>query len=211
MEPFGGKDEGPNNKNSFESHSNGGLGFAPERPLVVKNNGKYGVSPGIAVMARTAISLTKGLSLNLRWGLNFPGHMGLKMPSLTVNKIGLERIEEVVKNKQNTDASDGDWHLLKSICFWMRRDLEIVEKENKELKGLIDEMKMGFTKKNHRENGGGKQIPQQRSSESSVEFERWRSKRNGKEDSGQRETKKSQNLASDVESELQKAIKAASS
>ncbi|KAF7828537.1 chloroplast 40 kDa outer membrane envelope protein [Senna tora] len=189
LEPCGGgKDEGKNTNTNTS--------------LVVKSNGRDGVSSGIAIMARTVMPVTKGLSLNLRWGLNLPGNVGLKMPSLTVNKIGLERVEEVTKNKQSRDdaASEGDLQMLKGMCFWMRRDLEIVEKENREMKRILGEMKMGVSTGNG--NVG---------ESSSSEFERWRSKKNGKEGNGQRETNKSQNLASDVESELQKAIKAASS
>ena len=35
-----------------------------------------------------------------------------------------------------------DLQLLKGMCFWIRRDLEIVEKENREMKHLLDEMKL---------------------------------------------------------------------
>ena len=68
------------------------------------------------------------------------------MPSLTVNKIGLERVEEGKENnnnkKQRRDGSEIDLQLLKGMCFWIRRDLEIVEKENREMKHLLDEMKL---------------------------------------------------------------------
>jgi len=63
-----------------------------------------------------------------------------------VNKIGLERVEEGKENnnnkKQRRDGSEIDLQLLKGMCFWIRRDLEIVEKENREMKHLLDEMKL---------------------------------------------------------------------
>ena len=63
-----------------------------------------------------------------------------------MNKIGLERVEEGKENnnnkKQRRDGSEIDLQLLKGMCFWIRRDLEIVEKENREMKHLLDEMKL---------------------------------------------------------------------
>ncbi|KAI9089375.1 hypothetical protein K1719_029654 [Acacia pycnantha] len=211
LEPCGGKDEGTNftHVNNSEGQSNRTSGSASERSLVVRNDKRSGVSSGMAVMARTAIPVTKGLSLNLRWGLNFPGNIGLKMPSLTVNKIRLEWLTEAKKNEQSKDASGEDLQLLKGTYLSMQRDLQSVEKENKEMKQILDEMKKGVSARNQG-NGIGKKVAQ-RSGESSSEFERWRSKKNAKEEKGQKEPTKSQNLASDLESELQKAIKIASS
>lgn len=187
-----------------------GNGFVPESSLVENKSEKYGLSPDVAVMGSTAVPVTKGLVLNFRWGLNFPGNLGLKMPYLTVNKIGLERVvEEVKQNKQSKDTSDSDTdlQLLKGVCFWMTRDLENVEKENREIKRVLDEMKIGASTRNHRE---GRKLSQH-SGESSSKFEHWRSNKSGREEDEQKEPKKSQILVSDVESELQKAIKAASS
>ncbi|KAI4315151.1 hypothetical protein L6164_027993 [Bauhinia variegata] len=218
LEPFGGKDVGtnPKNKDNIEIHSNNGIGFDPQRSLVWKNTERYGLSSGVALMTRTVMPITNRLSLSLRWGVNWPGNMGLKMPCLTVNKIVLEKVEEVKENKQNKNTSDSELPLLKSICFWMQRDLENLEKENRDMKRMLNEMKVGVSTstKNYREasNGVGKKASHwQPSSESSSEFERWRNKRSAREENGQREPNKSQSLASDVESELQKAIKAASS
>lgn len=205
LEPCGSKDE--------ESPSNVTIGSAPERFLVAGNSKRSSVSSGIAVTARTAMPVTRGLSLNLRWGLNFPGNMRLKMPSLTVNKIGLEWVTEAKKNNQSTDDSgDDDLELLKGTYFSMQKDLESVEKENREMKQLLEELKKGVSGRNRgvEGNGIGKKVSQ-RSAESSSEFERWRTKKNGKEEKGQKEPTKSHCPASDLESELQKAIKIASS
>ena len=68
--------------------------------------------------------VTKGFLLNFRWGVNFPRNFGSKMPSLTVNKIGLERVEEGKEKKNNNDdkkqmrdSSGIDLKLLKGMCF----------------------------------------------------------------------------------------------
>ncbi|OIV94659.1 hypothetical protein TanjilG_25885 [Lupinus angustifolius] len=235
LEPFVGRDR---NSNTHEVNSDdGGNGSIPERSLVGINKEKCGLSPGVAVMARTHMPVTKGFMLNLRWGLNFPGNSGLKMPYLTVNKIGLERVSEEVKqnvDKQRLDASGTDLQLLKGMCSWMKRDLEIVEKENREMKRVLEDMKMGVSTRNHshegrklsqhsgessskfehwRSNKSGREENEHRQhkGECSSEFDSWRSKKSGREENGQKQPNKSQILASDVESELQKAIMAASS
>ena len=78
--------------------------------------------------------VTKGFLLNFRWGVNFPRNFGSKMPSLTVNKIGLERVEEGKEKKNNNDdkkqmrdSSGIDLKLLKGMCFWMGRDLGLFQ------------------------------------------------------------------------------------
>ncbi|KAK7307731.1 hypothetical protein VNO77_41051 [Canavalia gladiata] len=181
--------------------------------VVKKNDSRYGLSPAVGVMARTVIPVTKRFFFNFRWGVNFPGKFGSKMPYLTVNKIGLEKVEEVKENnKQRRDTSDTDLQLLKGMCFWMRRDLELVEKENREMKHALDEMKMGVSGSTSRNyypegtNGVGKKL-----SQSSGEFQRLRSNKSERQEDEKKQPNKSQSIASDVESELQKAIKAATS
>ncbi|KAL9327531.1 hypothetical protein ACSQ67_002534 [Phaseolus vulgaris] len=69
------------------------------------------------------------------------------MPSLTVNKIRLERVEDE-KESSNSNSQKkrvGSEIDLKEMCFWMGRDLENVERENREMKRLLDEMKMGIS------------------------------------------------------------------
>ncbi|KAJ1386549.1 hypothetical protein SESBI_40698 [Sesbania bispinosa] len=200
LEPYGGS----GNHNHHDA--------VPERSLVEKNNAKHGFSPGVAVMTRTVMPVTQGMFLNFRWGVNFPADLGSKLPYLTVNKIALERVEEEKqKNKGSSEASDSDLQMLKGMCFLMRKDLENVEKENREMKRVLDEMKKGVST---RSNGNVAKKLSQQSSESSSgsgEFQRWGSSKNGRQENEQKQPNKSQSAASDLESELQKAIKAASS
>ncbi|KAL9422664.1 hypothetical protein AB3S75_034861 [Citrus x aurantiifolia] len=154
-----------------------------------------------------------GVMMNLRWGLNLPADSEVKMPYLTVNKIGIERVEKVeeVKREKNIESDVGDLELLKGMCFWMRRDLDLLEKENKDMKHCLEKMAMGVSPGNFHgisDSIGKKLYPA--SSESFGEFERRRNKKNG-EGNGHAEYKKSVNQASDLESQLQNAIKAASS
>ncbi|MED6134471.1 hypothetical protein PIB30_037439 [Stylosanthes scabra] len=224
LEPFGGRD---NNSNSNNSNDSPGTVFVPESSLVEKNNNRNcerrGVSAGVAVMARTMVPVTKGLLLNLRWGVNFPGDSGLKSPYLTVNKIGLERVVEEAKQETNDDNKKGrELQMLNRMCLWMKKDLEDAEKENREMKQLLDEIRIGVSgRSNGGGNGGRKVSHSQHSGAGSSEFERWRSNKSVREENEKKEPpspppppkprkQQQQNVASDVESELQKAIQAAS-
>ncbi|KAL9436850.1 hypothetical protein AB3S75_022823 [Citrus x aurantiifolia] len=55
--------------------------------------------------------------MNLRWGVNLLADSEVKMPCLTVNKIGIERVEKVeeVKREKNFDSDVGDLELLKGM------------------------------------------------------------------------------------------------
>ncbi|KAG4980275.1 hypothetical protein JHK82_033515 [Glycine max] len=121
-----------------------------------------------------ALNHINGFFLNFRWGVNFPRNFGSKMLSLTMNKIGLERVGERKENnnkkKKRKDGSEIDLQLLKGMCFWMGKDLEIMEKENREMKRLLDEMKLGRNNRLEESKGGGRKL-----SESNGEVQRWRS------------------------------------
>ncbi|KAL9422665.1 hypothetical protein AB3S75_034861 [Citrus x aurantiifolia] len=225
--------------NGVDSICSDGIGFFRDRTSLLKDDDKKGgFLGGIAVKARTVLPVTKRVMMNLRWGLNLPADSEVKMPYLTVNKIGIERVEKVeeVKREKNIESDVGDLELLKGMCFWMRRDLDLLEKENKDMKHCLEKMAMGVSPGNFHgisdsigkkvfpyssesfgeaksyggasDTTGNKLYPA--SSESFGEFERRRNKKNG-EGNGHAEYKKSVNQASDLESQLQNAIKAASS
>ncbi|GAY40009.1 hypothetical protein CUMW_048760, partial [Citrus unshiu] len=58
-----------------------------------------------------------GVMMNLRWGVNLPADSEVKMPCLTMNKIGIERVEKVeeVKREKNFESDVGDLELLKGM------------------------------------------------------------------------------------------------
>lgn len=175
--------------------------------------GKCGIWSGFAVKARTVFPVTKRVSVNCRWGLNFPSKE-TKLPFLTIDKVQLERVEEVkdVRRVKSAESDSGDLELVKGMCLWMKRDLEVLEKENREMKQMLEEIRLELSAKKYAGDSigvGRKAVPHP--GENSGDFERWRSKKSNEEEKGRRELKKSQTLASDVESELQRAIKAASS
>ncbi|OMO93123.1 hypothetical protein COLO4_17095 [Corchorus olitorius] len=201
-------------------YSNDGFGpFGTESSLVRTNDKKGNFFGGIAVRARTFFPVTKRAVVNIRWAVNSPSGVGLKMPHLTVNKIGIERVEEVqeVKKKNIGSNEEDNTELLKGMYFWMKRDLEILENENREMKKCLEDMRHGISARNVNVRRESESLGRRISTppvESSNEFERWRSKKAaGGEDNGGKEVKKTGNAnkMSDVESELQKAIKAASS
>ncbi|CAN4099760.1 unnamed protein product [Withania somnifera] len=194
------------------------FGFVPlERPSSFKefsmeDYAKDSVFKGIAVMAKTEMPLTKRVMLDCRWGVNFPKDLGNRMPFLSVNKIGIKRVEEVkeVKEKKD-DENSGENELLKGMCFWMKKELEMLQRENREMKHRLEEMKMGNV--GVRKGVGEGDFVGVQVVENSGGFDQWRNKRNTSGENVKKEVKNTSNgnRASDVESELHKAIRAASS
>lgn len=173
--------------------------------------------------ADTELPVTKRVKVNLRWGVNIPSDYEKQLPYLRVNKIKVERIDEVVEEKGNQKqgilGDSGEFEMLKGMYSWMSRELNDLQKENREMRHTLEDMKSLQSMRNYNGyaaatgggggGGGGKRpVPVVENSDG---FEQWRMKKSGGsgEANGQRETKK--NLTSvDVESELQRAIKAAS-
>ncbi|MCE0481958.1 hypothetical protein HAX54_040184 [Datura stramonium] len=193
------------------------FGFVPlERPSSFKDfsmqdYAKDSVFKGIAVMAKTEMPLTKRVMMDCRWGVNFPKDLGNRMPFLSVNKIRIKKVDEVKEVKEKKDENLGETELLKGMCFWMKKELEMLQRENREMKHRLEEMKMGNVVRKGVAEGEfvGVQVV-----ENSGDFEQWRNKRNSERENAKKEVKKNAsnvNRASDVESELQKAIRAASS
>lgn len=167
--------------------------------------------------------LTKRAMVNFRWGVKLPPESngnGSKtaLPVLVVNKISVERVEEAKKledeKKRVEGSKDGELEVLKGMCSWMRREVEDLQRENREMKHILEGMKSqapgSRARRDERESAGKRALPSP-AFDGSNGFERWRSKKNGGsggvEENGSKESKK----LSEVESELQKAIKAASS
>ncbi|KAL2480164.1 hypothetical protein Adt_33130 [Abeliophyllum distichum] len=151
----------------------------------VERNDKDSVFKGISVMARTQMLVAKRVALNCRWNVNFPEDFEKKMPFLKVNKIGIERVDEALKEeKKNTSEGNvGDLELLKGVCFWMKRELDVLQQENRELKCGLEEMKVGDLARNSgAARGSFKNVGKNgmRALESpSDEFKQWRNKESG--------------------------------
>ncbi|XP_010270021.1 PREDICTED: uncharacterized protein LOC104606490 [Nelumbo nucifera] len=222
------------NPNPDQPKENGGVhfdGFAPERPPLVWRDltefqGADGFLSGVAVTAKTLLPVTKRAVIKFRWGVNFPTDFGGKkrLPFLTVDKIGIERVEEEVEMKPKSNTShgkEGGLEMLKGMCLWMGREVEALQRENRAMKESLEEMmRTGVQLRNHNRresNGAGLKKSSPLSNENSTEFERWRNKKNGGgEENGWREMKKSNGgseiqATTDVGEELKRAIKAASS
>ncbi|XP_047339460.1 uncharacterized protein LOC124942932 [Impatiens glandulifera] len=193
------------------------FGFVPlERPspwneLAMEYPYKECLLSGIAVTARTELPVTKRLSMSFRWGVNFPDDVKKQLPFLTVKKVCLQRIDidqtKEIKMKPNEEKTSDDIPLLKELFLSTKRELEILQSYNREMMWVLEEMKTGSSqnqtvaaamKGNHRIKSS---IPL-REKGGCVDL-----------NSGKKEDIKKKNIdrQSDVESELQKAIKASSS
>ncbi|KAL0409345.1 UNVERIFIED_CONTAM: hypothetical protein Sradi_1868900 [Sesamum radiatum] len=199
------------------------FGFVPlESPASVKDlsverNDKDSIFKGIQLAARTEMLVGKRVALNFRWFTKFSDD---QMPVLRINKIGIQRVDDVLKDdeesKKKSEAKAGELEMLKGMCFWMKRELDVLTRVNREMKCELEEMRVGHLARNGggdiREGVAKRTMPSVRSP--SGGFEQWRSKRNGGgQENGnvnwEKEEKKNSSLAIDVENELQRAIKAA--
>lgn len=154
--------------------------------------------------ADTELPVTKRVKVNLRWGVNIPSDYEKQLPYLRVNKIKVERIDEVVEEKGNQKqgilGDSGEFEMLKGMYSWMSRELNDLQKENREMRHTLEDMKSLQSMRNYNGyaaatgggggGGGGKRpVPVVENSDG---FEQWRMKKSGGsgEANGQRETKK---------------------
>ncbi|XP_076881446.1 uncharacterized protein LOC143529563 [Bidens hawaiensis] len=154
--------------------------------LTVEAGAKGSILSGALVAADTELPVGRRVKVGLRWGVGVPSGHDKQLPYLRLNKIKVERVDDVDDNvgrKEGSDVESGEFEMLKGMCSWMGRELGDLRNENREMRRTLEEVKLNRSGRS----GGFKK------GEASV-----------------KETKKSGGLT-DVESELQKAIKAASS
>ena len=203
---------------------NGSVGA--EKPLVwsdLKRSSCYReILSGILVAARTSMPLTKRAVVNFRWGVKLPPESGTHgskapLPVLVVNKISLERVEEAKKvqdKKKDGEGKAGEMEVLKGMCSWMRREVEELQRENKQMKQMLESMRSQSPalrgRRDEREAAVKTALPSP-PVEGLAEFDKWRSRKGGGNSGVTENGNKDSKKLSEVESELQKAIKAASS
>lgn len=187
---------------------------------------KDSIFKGTQLAATTQIPVAKRVALNLRWWVNISED---QMPVLRINKIGIHRVDDVVKKddgkNKNDEAKRGEFDALKSMCFWMKREVDVLTRVNREMKSELEEIRRRPPARSGGGYGGGDVEEGVRTKKAmpSGGMKQWKTARNrsgGEEKvnmntnatgNGKKEEKKSGNdLAIDVESELQRAIMAAS-
>ncbi|XAR70602.1 hypothetical protein NMG60_11027509 [Bertholletia excelsa] len=191
------------------------MGFVSlERPMDYSD--KYSVFSGVSVAVRTQLPLTKRLGMNFRWGVNIPSDIGKQLPFLTLHKVGIERfagVEDMKEEVKNDEGKVNDLELLKGMFLSARRELEALQNDNRDLKQRMEALRSGslrgqeWTYQRRGDSAAKKASPV---TESSGEFEQWKTKKSGGQENGRKEPKKNAKHATDLESELQKAIQAAS-
>ncbi|KAL0326586.1 UNVERIFIED_CONTAM: hypothetical protein Sangu_1736600 [Sesamum angustifolium] len=127
------------------------FGFVPlESPASVKDlsverNDKDSIFKGIQLAARTEMLVGKRVALNFRWFTKFSED---QMPVLRINKIGIQRVDDVLKDdeesKKKSEAKAGELEMLKGMCFWMKRELDVLTRVNREMKCELQEMSGAF-------------------------------------------------------------------
>lgn len=215
IESGGGGDKFLNSKGS-ES-----FGFRMEtwRDLKMDSFGeKDGIFSGFKVRARSELPLTSKLLVNFGWGVNFPADVRKQLPFLTMDKIGIQRVEEPKEVINADKVRDGasEVEKLNGMYSWLKRDLEELQRENRGLRRSLEEIKVigGVSKYSTKfEEKNKRSVPKPEVTEVSYSgLSDLKSKRNGVDDSvhNRKDVKKPMNISGSLEDELQKAIKAAS-
>lgn len=193
-----------------------------ETPAAVKElppqkNARASIFKGTQLAATTQMPVAKRVALNFRWWVNLAEN---QMPILRINKIGIHRVDGAVKGDEKSEkneAKSGELEVMKSICFWMKREVDVLTRANREMKSEFEELRRlsggggggGNVKEGDKNSGGGfgggnlKEGVRKKAVASSP-IKQWKG-----EESGKREEKKNGNVAIDMESELQRAIMAA--
>ncbi|XP_057775310.1 uncharacterized protein LOC130994281 [Salvia miltiorrhiza] len=201
------------------------FGFVPlETPAAVKElppqkKSRASIFKGTQLAATTQMPVAKGVALNLRWRVNFAED---QMPILRINKIGIHRVDDAVKGDEKSEKNEaklGEMEVMKSMCFWMKREVDALTRANREMKIEFDELRRrssggaggGNVNEGARSGGGGfgggnvkEGGIRKKKAVAAAPMKQWKGEENGK-----REEKKNGNVAIDVESELQRAIMAA--
>lgn len=185
--------------------------------MTVDSVSKDSILSGVLVSADTELPVTKRVKVNLRWGVGVPSEFDKQLPYLRVNKIKIERIDEVKDDEDQKASELGEFDMLKGMYSWMSKEFCELQSENREMRRALEDIKSRQLVRNQNNGysvggGGGKRVGPVVEATTDG-FEQWRAKKKGGgggEANGQREVKKNGG-SSDVESELQRAIKAASS
>ncbi|CAM8985198.1 unnamed protein product [Rhodiola kirilowii] len=196
------------------------FGFGMDMPVTWRDlkmdslGEKDGILSGFKVRARSELPLTSKLMVNFRWGANFPADVRKQLPFLTVDKIGIQRVEGVKENKkvEKVECGAGEVEKLSGMYSWLRRDLEELQRENRGLRRSLEEIKAGGAVRNHL-------FEEKKSTQKPVAAQTYdtrisdsRTKRNGVDMSvhKDKDAKKPVDKGGSLEDELQRAIKAAS-
>lgn len=112
------------------------------------------VRSGVGVMVRTEMPVGRRAGLKVRWAVKLPpevrgsGILG-RLPYLTVDKISIERSEEVVEEVRDVkEWSDKDFEAMRGMCFWMGREVEEQRKESNSIREGIEAVKKKFLELN---------------------------------------------------------------
>lgn len=205
----------------------GSYAFVPlDKPVVDVNDLSLerkesdSIFKGFQLAANTHFPVANRAALNLRWWMDF---LADKMPVLRINKFGIERVEKTVNevDERKSEGSNGEVEALKGMYLWMQRELDGLSRANREMKCELAELRVGRAVRNGGDVGGNvrkKVMLPAAGGATTSGFEEWKKKKNsGGYDNGNVKKKEEDNfnksgssLAMDVESELQRAIKAAS-
>ncbi|GKF87597.1 hypothetical protein Tco_0258474, partial [Tanacetum coccineum] len=91
--------------------------------MTVDSVNKDSILSGVLVSADTELPVTKRVKVNLWWGVGIPADFDKQLPYLRVNKIKIERIDEVKEEKDQKASDLGEFDMLKGMYSWMTKEL----------------------------------------------------------------------------------------
>lgn len=105
------------------------------------------LASGVVAVARTSIPFGRRAAVRLRWGVNMPKPEAVgwgRLPYLTVDKISIEageRNENEEEKKKIKEKNDLDANATSGMVYWMGREVEELQKENRMIKENVEELK----------------------------------------------------------------------
>ncbi|KAG6396940.1 hypothetical protein SASPL_143099 [Salvia splendens] len=202
--------------------------FVPlETPAPVKEElppqkiSRASILKGTQLAAATQMPLAKRLALSFRWRVNFAED---QLPILRINKIGIKRIDDAVRadeKSEKNEAKSGELEVMKSMLFWMKREVDDLTRANQQMKSEFEELRRrsrggDVIREGVRRSSSGGGVGSGNGSvkegvrkKAVAPMKQWKVEESGN-GGEKREEKKNGNVGIDVESELQRAIMAAS-
>ncbi|KAJ0970832.1 hypothetical protein J5N97_018791 [Dioscorea zingiberensis] len=129
------------------------------------------LASGVVAVARTSVPVGRRAAVRLRWGVNMPKPEAVgwgRLPYLSVDKISIEAVKKEDDNKIK-EKKDLDADLMKGAVYWMGREVEELQKENRMIKENVEELKRRvFDKKVGGVEGFGKELEVRRKNSSAA-------------------------------------------
>ncbi|KAG6384081.1 hypothetical protein SASPL_156123 [Salvia splendens] len=119
-----------------------------------------------------------------------------QLPILRINKIGIQRIDDAVRADEKSEPKSGELEVMKSMLFWMKREVDDLTRANQQMKSEFEE----WRRRSRGGVGGGDVIREGVRKKAVAPMKQWKVEERGN-GSEKREEKKNGNVGMDVEND----------